>query len=511
MDENQPKQESAGHHYDAIQKSEGVTSSEKYLGKLCERNFLSLWSYPGVFRDQGQPGSGGDGKEICDLLVVFDQHIIIFSDKHCTFKPQADQKIAWKRWFKNAVEKSADQAWGAKRWIESFPNRIFVDRECTQRLPIDLPPQGSAVFHLVVVAHGISSHIKQAYPGSSGSLIIDTAIKDFQNHNRPFTIGDLSPAKAFVHVFDDDSLNSVMSTRDTISDFVSYLSKRQRLFRDKATIIAPGEEEILAVYLETFNSENEHDFVFVNKAGEPYARIGLEEGLWDDFINSPKRRAQIEADKISYSWDALLDKFNFFAMRGEQYFVSGGGLKDTERALRLMAREPRWKRRYLAQDLNGMVNSTSTTDRRLQVHPPCRPNDPYYVLLLFPALHFKSNEEYRTTRREFLKNCCLVTKLQFPDAKDIVGIASESGPNNDGRSEDVMYMDVRVWDSKIEPELMLMKEKLGILMNARQISVHQSEFPDVISKIPKLKNYRNKPCPCGSGKKYKKCCLNTPR
>jgi len=72
-------------------------------------------------------------------------------------------------------------------------------------------------------------------------------------------------------------------------------------------------------------------------------------------------------------------------------------------------------------------------------------------------------------------------------------------------------MDVRVWDSKIEPELMLMKEKLGILMNARQISVHQSEFPDVISKIPKLKNYRNKPCPCGSGKKYKKCCLNTPR
>ncbi|HXA45412.1 MAG TPA: SEC-C metal-binding domain-containing protein, partial [Candidatus Angelobacter sp.] len=83
-----------------------------------------------------------------------------------------------------------------------------------------------------------------------------------------------------------------------------------------------------------------------------------------------------------------------------------------------------------------------------------------------------------------------------------------SGLNNDERSEDVMYMDVRAWDSRIEPEIKLMREKLGILTHARQISVHQSEFPDVIPKIPKLKNCRNKPCPCGSGKKYKRCCLN---
>ena len=508
MDKNQPPKESDSLNYEAIKKSEGLTPSEKHLGKLCEKNFLSIWSYPGVFRDQGHSESGGDGKEICDLLVVFDQNIIIFSDKHCIFKAQVDLNIAWKRWFKNAIEKSAQQAWGAKRWIETFPNRIFLDRECKKPLPIDLPPKGKAVFHLVVVAHGISSHVKESYPGSSGSLLIDTAIKEFQNHGRLFTIGDLSPSKTFVHVFDDDSLNAVMSTRDTISDFVSYLSKRQILFRSKSTIIAPGEEELLAVYLETFNSENDHDFVFVSKTGQPYDRIGLEEGLWDDFTNTPKRRAQIEEDRISYSWDGLLEKFNYFAMRGEQYFVSDGGLKDTERALRLMAREPRWKRRYLAQYLNRMLNSTSATDRRLQVHPPSGPNDPHYVFLLFPDIHFKTNEEYRTTRRAFLKNCCLVTKLDFPDATDIVGIATESGLNNGGRSEDVMYMDARVWDSRIEPEIKKMKEKLGILMNARQISVHQSEFPDVIGKIPKLKNYRNKACPCGSGKKYKKCCLN---
>lgn len=29
--------------------------------------------------------------------------------------------------------------------------------------------------------------------------------------------------------------------------------------------------------------------------------------------------------------------------------------------------------------------------------------------------------------------------------------------------------------------------------------------------VPKYKALRNKPCPCGSGRKYKKCCVNETR
>src|SRR5438477_13146594 len=53
---------------------EGVTAAERYLAELCRRSFLSLWSYPAVFRDQGHRGGNGDGKEVCDLLVVFENH-----------------------------------------------------------------------------------------------------------------------------------------------------------------------------------------------------------------------------------------------------------------------------------------------------------------------------------------------------------------------------------------------------------------------------------------------------
>lgn len=36
-----------------IQRVEGVTPAERYLSYLCDRSFLSLWSYAGVYRDQG--------------------------------------------------------------------------------------------------------------------------------------------------------------------------------------------------------------------------------------------------------------------------------------------------------------------------------------------------------------------------------------------------------------------------------------------------------------------------
>lgn len=61
-----------------VQKSEGLTKTEQRLVALGYRTFLNLWSYPNPYKMQA------NGKELCDLLVVFDNHIIIFSDKDCS-------------------------------------------------------------------------------------------------------------------------------------------------------------------------------------------------------------------------------------------------------------------------------------------------------------------------------------------------------------------------------------------------------------------------------------------
>jgi hypothetical protein len=70
------------------------------------KTFLSLCSHAGIYRDHGKSGTR-DGKEVCDLLVVFENHVIIFSDKDCGFPNAGDLRLDWSRWFRRAVENSA--------------------------------------------------------------------------------------------------------------------------------------------------------------------------------------------------------------------------------------------------------------------------------------------------------------------------------------------------------------------------------------------------------------------
>src|SRR5436190_12805780 len=106
-----------------FKKGEGYTTTEKYLNKLCEKTFLSLWSFPNVYR---QPGT-----ELCDLLVVFGNEILIFSDKCCVFPESDDLEDDWRRWFKRAVKHSAIQLCGTERWIKQHHDRIFLDERCS--------------------------------------------------------------------------------------------------------------------------------------------------------------------------------------------------------------------------------------------------------------------------------------------------------------------------------------------------------------------------------------------
>src|SRR3954468_23767803 len=96
-----------------VVRASGGTPSERYLQALCERSFLRFWSHPRVFQDDGL-NRCGQGKELCDLLVVFGDDILIFSDKHCQFPKHDDLHVAWTRWFKRAVLAGANQIYGAE-------------------------------------------------------------------------------------------------------------------------------------------------------------------------------------------------------------------------------------------------------------------------------------------------------------------------------------------------------------------------------------------------------------
>jgi len=133
----------------------GTTPSEKFIASLCEKSFLQLWSYSNIFRDQGKHKSG-DGKEICDLLSIFGNHITIFSDKECKF-PRGEITLSWKRWYKKAIHNSARQIFGAERWLRNHSDRVFLDRSCEQPFPLDIPNSKDMSVHRVIVASGAAS------------------------------------------------------------------------------------------------------------------------------------------------------------------------------------------------------------------------------------------------------------------------------------------------------------------------------------------------------------------
>jgi hypothetical protein len=109
-----------------IKRSTGTTASERYLAALADRTFLNLWSYPNLFVDRKKGGKGA-GKELCDLLVVCGDDVIIFSDKSIEWPDGPDFKTIWSRWYRRAIEKSVAQIGGADITCSATP----TGRGCT--------------------------------------------------------------------------------------------------------------------------------------------------------------------------------------------------------------------------------------------------------------------------------------------------------------------------------------------------------------------------------------------
>jgi hypothetical protein len=90
------------------------------------------------------------GKELCDILVVCDPHIIIFSIKDIGLKETSDPTVGWERWRKKAIDASSRQNYGAQRWISSASNVITNDGE----KGLAFPEASRRRIHRVAVALG---------------------------------------------------------------------------------------------------------------------------------------------------------------------------------------------------------------------------------------------------------------------------------------------------------------------------------------------------------------------
>jgi hypothetical protein len=80
-------------------------------------------------------------------------------------------------------------------------------------------------------------------------IVGDQHISPRESGGSPFVVGVLDARKGFVHVLDDFSLDVLLSTLDTVRDFVGYLEKKETVIRSGGLVEASGEEDLLALYL----------------------------------------------------------------------------------------------------------------------------------------------------------------------------------------------------------------------------------------------------------------------
>jgi hypothetical protein len=453
----------------AIKKLEGTTPSERYLKSLCEKSFLSLWSYPNVYRDQGQQKGKGDGKEVCDLLVVFDNNVIIFSDKSCTFYDTGDLKIDWQRWYRRSIEQSADQVYGAERWIREHPDRLFLDRHCTQRFPLDLAQSSHLVFHRIVVALGAGERCRRHFNGGSGSLILCPEVSPPTNPSigslpsRPFVVGRMPQDKGFVHVLDDVTLDVLLRELDTISDFIYYLAEKEKfLLMSGRQIFASGEENLLAYYLRSWDERGRHHFVLPDAK---FRAIILDENLWTGLSSEPQHIKYKTANQVSYGWDRMLEVFNKDILAGKMVRRDNeDGVAGHERRVRALARPNRFERRMLAlaiADLRQMPRADDETRFR-SVILDTRP-DTGYIFLVVPRRSDEGYETvYRIGRGNMLKCYCMVFRYKNPQLRHVVGIATNPR-DPQGASEEIVYVDGSDWTPDDDEAAQEIQRKFGIL------------------------------------------------
>jgi len=387
---------------------------------------LSLWSYPNVYTDEGRHGNG-DGKELCDLLVVFGNDVILFSDKACKFTTHEDINIAWSRWYRRAIEKSGKQLSGAESWIKRFPERVFLDRDCKTPLPFKLPQASERRIHLVAVTRGSSEHAESYWGGgSSGSLFIDTELVGDDHKNSPFRVGWVLPNKRLVHVFDETTLDIVLNELDTISDFVSYLTKKEERFTTPGLdFVVPGEEELIAFYLQHFDfKRDEHYFPEIPEG----ALVVLQEGDWTRLQKSGQYRARRKENEISYLWDTLIEFQNDHILTGSALALHGDATPAMyERVMHMMAEENRLARRALGESIHRVNSIDEPVKRFTRTIFSASREGRAYIFMTVPRPEEYTQEQYLELRRGDLLLYAYGCKLKFEKIKEVIGITFAPG------------------------------------------------------------------------------------
>jgi len=400
-----------------------MNPAEEIVYRLCQRSFLSLWSY-------ANPRQKINGKELCDVIVVCDPDVIIFSVKHVTLPKNGPSQVNVARWYRRAIDASVAQLYGAERALKKLSRVVKSDNS----YGIELPKIDDAHIHRVAIALG-------------GQGVLGMPYGEF--------------GKGFVHVLDEAATTILLDELDTITDFVGYLRDKEHFLRSTELVCEGEEADLLAIYL------NEGRQL---PSGRNLALIG--DDTWEIFKSKQEYRNKKIADKESYAWDRLIEIVCKDVLAGDMVNpLSDAGSPPSpsaeERCLRVMARESRFCRRVLGKSWAEFL-AGSHQIRSRQVRSP---SGVVYIFLATP------HGFARNVRAAELGNRCFVALGQNRQATVAIGVATEQYTPGMGYSLDLCHTYKPVWTQADQEAMEGMQRDLGYFVNPRKTRTREDEYP----------------------------------
>ena len=447
-----------------ITKLDGGTRTERLLATLCEKTFLKLWSWPIPRKD--------DGKELCDLIAIFDDHVFIFFDRESKAMTNTEKHIAvrWGRWKKEVIDKQINTANGAARYIQN-QRPIFLDKGLTKPFPGAI--SNHPTIHKIIVAHGAENACK-AYSKDNvyGSLGIVYENPPSTPPPNPFFV-KLDRADP-IHILDSVNLGIVLGELDTFHDFLAYITEKEKAISRYRYVGYCGEEDLLAHYF--MNLDSRLNRYTIGTVDPSINAIMIEEGSWKYFLDGGYRDRRRTQNKESYFWDELIQRTYQYALEGT---TGGASLWNHRDALHEMARESRLSRRALSRHMMMSISRfPRTIDKIVWAATYALSLIDRHKIYVFLQLRCpgKPFEHCRRVRRHMLEIACGTVKNCFSHLTKVIGIAMDAPLYASHNAEDFILLECDHWGAEQRDYYQQENQKYGFFKNAKRFARSITDF-----------------------------------
>lgn len=345
-----------------------MTPSEKYVTNLCQKSFLPFWNFPNPI--------GKKNKELCDVLVVCGNYILIISVKDIRVSSHTDKEVQYERWVKKAVEDSAKQIYGAERFLKTVDEVYAKNR----KNKISLPPKNKRILLRIAIAFG-------------------------SDNTFPLPYGDFG--QGYVHVFDEESTSILLSELDTITDFTKYLTDKVQFLKGKYFSM-PKESDFLALYIQTGLDIDEKVDSIVSDGG-----------LWDSYVESEEYKEWQKLLPQSKIWDYMIAQLHDYHISEE---TTDKRRNEIEEAIRIINQESRINR----IELGGILDNAIQRKTNARMLRPLKDAKHCYVFMPLTSKNWEGKEKELELR-------CIVARIENPSVDSVIGI----GFGNNGNGQDV--------------------------------------------------------------------------